>query len=233
MKNLDRKSLMKKLALVGVLSVFLLSVCFAYISVKKILQTSHNTIYTIVIDAGHGGIDGGVSGKTTGVKESDLNLEISKKLKSLFEKAGVKVVMTRTGYGGLYGAFSKGFKMRDMKARVKIINSANADAFVSVHLNYYQDLSRRGATVFFGNDEKSKNLANSIQTFFNTSSGQPRQLSALKGDYYLLNTANCPAVICECGFLSNAEDEKLLLQESYQDEIANLIFQGVISFLAK
>ena len=99
-----------------------------------------------------------------------------------------------------------------MKARVKIINSSNADAFVSIHLNYYSDNSRRGAIVFYG-DEKGKLLAQNVQKFFNKLSSAKRELSPLKGDYYLLNTANCPSIICECGFLSNAEEEKLLLLE--------------------
>jgi N-acetylmuramoyl-L-alanine amidase len=148
-----------------------------------------------------------------------------------FENAGIKVVMTRMGYGGLYGTTAKGFKLRDLKARQKIINSANADAFISVHLNFYSDKSCRGAMVFFGEDGQSKELAHTLQNFLNRLSGQKRQLEALKGDYYLLNTANCPAVICECGFLSNSEEEKLLVTESYQQEIAQNIFQGVISYL--
>ncbi|MBE5742043.1 MAG: N-acetylmuramoyl-L-alanine amidase [Clostridiales bacterium] len=232
MKFFNSQKSGEKLVIACFSAVFFLTAILTYLSIADLKQTSHSNVYTVVIDAGHGGIDGGVTGKTTGVKESDLNLEIAKKLKNMFSSAGIKAVMTRTGYGGLYGTTAKGFKMRDMKARVKIINSANAQAFVSIHLNYYSDGSRRGATVFFGEDEQGRILAEKVQDFFNRSPCQPRKFSALKGDYYLLNEANCPAIICECGFLSNAEDEKLLIKQEYQEKIANMIFQGVISYLS-
>ena len=199
---------------------------------KSALANYHSNKITVVIDAGHGGIDGGVLGKISKTKESDLNLIIAKKLKSQFENAGFSVVMTRSSFGGLYGATSKGFKLRDMKKRIKIINSSSASAMISVHLNYYSDPARRGATVFFNqNSAESRRLAEYIQKYFNSSSASTRDLSPLKGDYYLLNESFCPAVICECGFLSNAEEEKLLLTDEYQTEIANLIFLGASAFL--
>lgn len=214
-------------ALVGVCVLVILSSAWA-VKVAT-ANVTHSDSFTVVIDAGHGGIDGGVSGKISGVKESDLNLDIAKKLKQEFEKSGIKVVMTRNSYGGLYGTTAKGFKMRDMKKRIKIINSANADLMISVHLNYYSLSSRRGATVFFcEGKEEGERLANTIQKHFNRSSGQEREFSALKGDYYLLNESTCPAVICECGFLSNEQDEKLLLTDKYREEIAKLIFSGAV-----
>ena len=217
-------------ALVGVCVLVILSSAWA-VKVAT-ANVTHSSNFTVVIDAGHGGIDGGVSGKISGVKESDLNLDIAKKLKQEFEKSGIKVVMTRNSYGGLYGTTAKGFKMRDMKKRIKIINSANADLMISVHLNYYSLSSRRGATVFFcEGKEEGESLANTIQKHFNRSSGQEREFSALKGDYYLLNESTCPAVICECGFLSNEQDEKLLLTDKYREEIAKLIFSGAVEYL--
>ena len=217
-------------ALVGVCVLVILSSAWA-VNVAT-ANVTHSDSFTVVIDAGHGGIDGGVSGKVSGVKESDLNLDIAKKLKQEFEKSGINVVMTRNSYGGLYGTTAKGFKMRDMKKRIKIINSANADLMISVHLNYYSSSSRRGATVFFcEGKEEGERLAKSIQKHFNCLSGQEREFSALKGDYYLLNESTCPAVICECGFLSNEQDEKLLLTDKYREEIAKLIFSGAVEYL--
>ncbi len=205
---------------------------WATLNVADANAKTHYESFVVVIDAGHGGIDAGVLGKTSKVKESDLNLDIAKKLKTQFEKAGIKVVMTRTSYGGLYGTTAKGFKKRDMQNRIKIINDANADVMISLHLNFFSSSKTRGATAFFNADDKnSKTLAESIQRFFNLSSGQTRDLSALKGDYFLLNQANCPAVICECGFLSNEEEEKLLLTETYRQEISQLIFKGATAFL--
>ena len=193
----------------------------------------HSRVYTVVVDAGHGGIDGGATGKQTKVQESDLNLEIAKKLKDKLKESGINVVMTRNSFAGLYGTTAKGFKKRDLEKRVKIINSANADAMVSIHLNCYSSPSRRGATTFFRADkQESEKLATSIQKSFNKLSAQPKDYSALKGDYYLLNESNCPSVICECGFLSSPEDEKLLITEEYQNEIAEKIFYGIIEYLS-
>ncbi|MBQ7373591.1 MAG: N-acetylmuramoyl-L-alanine amidase [Clostridia bacterium] len=200
--------------------------------VEKANSKVHFYPFTVVIDAGHGGIDGGVSGKNSKVKESDLNLDIAKKLKKEFEKTGVKVVMTRSSFGGLYGTTAKGFKKRDLQKRIEIINGANADLMISLHLNYFSSQQCRGATTFYKDgDEKSKRLAQAVQTQLNSSSGQTRNLSALKGDYFILNQANCPAVICECGFLSNDEEEKLLLLDEYRQELAILIFKGATAYL--
>jgi len=198
------------------------------------VKTSATDNLTVVIDAGHGGIDGGVVGANTGVKESELNLEIAKTLKSLFESAGIKAVMTRNTSAGLYGTMSKGFKLRDLKERVNIAETSGAQIFISIHMNKYSDSSRRGAQVFFKiGDDKSKNLAESIQSCFNDMENAPRSSNALGGDYYVLNNVDCAAVICECGFLSNPEDERLLLDKHYQGALCQAILYGTIDHLVK
>lgn len=189
-------------------------------------------VMTVVIDAGHGGIDGGVTGSQTGVKESDLNLLISKELAECFKSGGFKVVMTRTSAAGLYGVATRGFKMRDMEKRKSVINGANADLMISVHLNKFSSPSRRGAQAFYKiGDENSKALADSIQAEFN-SAGE-REYSALEGDYYVLNESLCTSVLCECGFLSNPEDEKLLLTDEHRKKVAYRIYKGAIAYLLK
>lgn len=186
---------------------------------------------TVVIDAGHGGIDGGVVGSLN-IKEADINLEVSKKLKALFEGAGIAVVMTRSTPQGLYGAMSKGFKLRDLAERVRIANSANANMFISVHMNKFSDSSRRGAQVFYKiDDSESKNLAYVLQGSFNQMEEATRSCQILPGDYYVLNGAKIPAVICECGFISNKEEEALLVSGEYQDKLAYAIFSGSINYL--
>ena len=188
---------------------------------------------TVVIDAGHGGVDGGVTGVTSGVKEADLNLEMAKELETLFKSAGVNVVLTRTTSAGLYGAFSSGFKLRDLESRVKIAKDSGADVFISVHMNKYSDGTRRGAQVFYKIDhDGSKALADEIQKSLNAMDGAARECDILAGDYYILNKSECPAVICECGFLSSAEDEKLLLDEEYRKRLAYSIFSGTIDYLS-
>lgn len=221
-----RRNIMKIIAAAGL--TVLLSTYVAVVCVRTRAAASPSEKFTVVIDAGHGGIDGGVSGITTGVKESELNLDIARKLKEKFDKSGAKTVMTRKTEAGLYGIYSKGFKRRDMLKRKQITLNAKADAFVSIHLNYYSSPSRRGAQVFYKIDEeKSKSLADIVQSELNGGKESERDYTALAGDYYVLNEADCAAILCECGFLSNAEDEKLLLTDEYRAEIAEKIFNGI------
>ena len=104
--------------------------------------------FTVVIDAGHGGIDGGVVG-VDGVKESALNLAYSKTLGEIFERAGFNVVYTRKNEGGLYGLATNGFKLRDMKERKRIIEEAQPDLMISVHMNKFSASYRSGPQVFY------------------------------------------------------------------------------------
>ena len=186
----------------------------------------------IVLDAGHGGVDPGVIGRTTGEKESDVNLKIVQKLQKLFSDAGFCVVLTRKNAGGLYGLPTKGYKRRDMEERRRIIREAEPDFVLSVHQNTFPaDTSRRGGQVFFREGSAAgEALAVSIQARLNALGG--RSVSALKGNFFLLGCADCPSALVECGFLSNAEEERLLLTDEYQGKIARAVFEGVLSFLS-
>jgi N-acetylmuramoyl-L-alanine amidase len=149
---------------------------------RKIENTYSPLLPVVVIDAGHGGIDAGVRGISTGAKESDVNLEIAQFLRGFFVSAGFRCVMTRTTTGGLYGVFSKGFKMRDMQKRKEIILSANASLVVSVHQNFCPLPSRRGAQVFYnGEREGGKALADCIQGSLNDMDECVKKTSALAG----------------------------------------------------
>lgn len=188
---------------------------------------------TVVIDAGHGGIDSGVSGVNTGVKESDINLAIARELKGYFTEAGFKVVMTRSSNGGLYGAPTNGFKMRDMKKRKQIIEDSRADMVISIHQNSCSVPSRRGGQVFFDkNSECGKRLADVIQNSLNGMEECVKKSDALVGDYYMLKCTENPSVIVECGFLTNGEDERLLSSPEYRKKIAYAVFKGAVSYWA-
>ena len=189
----------------------------------------------IVLDAGHGGIDGGVSGVNTNVKESDLNLKIVKALKRQLENAGMQAVLTRENEDGLYGNAAYGsLKRKDMERRRDIINEAKPDLVVSIHLNKFSSSSRRGAQVFYKKgSEKGKMLADCIQNSFNSMEEATRSYSALTGDYYILNCTEYPSVIAECGFLSNPEDEKLLLTEEYREKVAYAVFKGIVNYFSE
>lgn len=185
----------------------------------------------VVIDAGHGGVDAGVLGVDTKVKESDINLAIAKQLKGYFAEAGFKVVMTRTSNGGLYGLPTNGFKMRDMKKRKEIIEESAADMVISVHQNSCPLKSRRGGQTFYNAESQTgKALAECIQSSLNSMEECVRKSSPLAGDYYMLRCTENPSVIVECGFLTNGEDEKLLSSSSYQKSVAYAIFKGAVSF---
>ena len=211
----------------------ILSIFLSIITLLVPVASAHKSVnFCIVIDAGHGGIDKGASGLTTGVFESDLNLDIAKKLQTKFEEIGFTVIMTRNGDYGLYGDTSKGFKKRDLEKRVEIINKNDPSTFISIHLNKYTSSTRRGAQVFYKDESyDSDRLAKCVQNEFNSSPDCVKKYSALKGDYYLLNMAKCTSIIVECGFLSNEQDEKLLNSEEYRLKIAKTIFNGTIKYL--
>ena len=198
---------------------------------KGIAEASVSYAPVIVLDAGHGGIDAGVRGKKSGIKESDINLAITYELKSCFESAGFCVVLTRKSQAGLYGLPTKGFKLRDMQKRRDIIQECGADMVISVHQNFYSDTSRRGAQVFFNKESQSgKQLAVCIQQSLNSMEGAAEKNSPLIGDYYMLECTDSPSVIVECGFLSNESDEALLSDEEYRTQIAYAIFAGAVSY---
>lgn len=214
------------------LTVFTFIICFSALS-RSAYSENDNEMITVVLDAGHGGIDGGVFGRTTGVAERELNLEVTKKLEKLLIAGGFNVVLTRSTDAGLYGVATKARKKKDMQKRKEIIENSKPDLVVSIHMNYYPVSSRRGGQVFYNKEsENGKRLAECIQKGFNEISEYPKDYSILTGDYYILSCTEYPSVICECGFLSNAEDEKLLISEEFQEKISYSIFQGIVNYLS-
>ena len=187
---------------------------------------------TIVIDAGHGGIDGGVEGANTGIKESEINLAIAKSLRHFLVRNGYDVVMTRETPDGLYAAADKNKKLADMQARRDVIRAAKPDLVISVHQNFYPRGEISGAQVFYcGDSEQSKAAAETMQTALNRSLSCDR--TAKTGDYYILNCTEFPSVIVECGFLSNAADEKKLVTAVYQEKVAYSIYSSVCVILGE
>ena len=158
---------------------------------------------------------------------------LSRTLQARFEEAGFLVVQTRPTEAGLYGAATQGYKRRDMQRRAEIIRESAPAAVISVHQNFFSLSSRRGAQVFFreGN-ERSRTLACAIQTALNAMPECVRPADALRGDYYVLNCSDYASVIVECGFLSNAADEALLVTEAYRARLADTICAGTLAYLA-
>ncbi|MBO7736233.1 MAG: N-acetylmuramoyl-L-alanine amidase [Clostridia bacterium] len=227
----------KKNTLNYILLTGAITVCFLFtlaVCLSALVQTTVDTQnLTVVLDAGHGGIDGGVTGAKTGVKESEINLILVKKIKTHLEQAGVNVILTRKTDAGLYGLAVKGFKKRDMQKRKEIIESAAPALMLSIHQNAFPRSSRRGAQLFYRKDSASGALlASKIQEELNAMPECVKKSTPLAGDYYMLNCTNYTSVICECGFLSNPEDEALLLSAEYQEKISYSIYKGVISYLS-
>ena len=222
----------KKSAIAKCLIVVLcLSVLFGiYFSNRTQVSAKPSQNFCVVLDAGHGGIDGGSQGKTTGVYERDINLAISKKIESFLKTMDIDVVQTRTTEEGLYGVFASGFKKRDMKARKDIIEKTNPDLVVSIHLNSFTSPTSKGVQVYYKpNSEISQKLAANMQQLFAKSLDGARK-ECFEGDFYILNCTNTPGVLVECGFLSNPEEEQLLITDEYQQKVAYQIFCGIVSF---
>lgn len=199
---------------------------------QKMTESTPRIGVTVVLDAGHGGVDPGSIGKRTKITESELNLTIVNKLEQLFISSGIDVVKTRQDGNGLYGIYSKDYKIKDMKARKEIISSSNATLAISVHMNSFVQEKYRGAQVFYDTgNEFSENLAFAIQTCFASDLPESNKGIAI-GDYYILKCDNSlPSVLCECGYLSNPEDEALLVTDNYQDRLAYSIYKGTIAYL--
>ena len=228
---LSKKNIITTSVFLAIVICFLMSFSAIAKGNRKHVDASYNK--TIVLDAGHGGIDAGVSGKITGVKESELNLAVCRKTERLLSEAGYTVVLTRKTDAGLYGIALGSLKKRDMKKRKEIIESVKPDVVVSVHMNQYSMSSRRGAQVFFNEQsENGKSLANCVQKSFNLMPEATRTCEALRGDYYILNCTPYTSIICECGFLSNPEEERLLISDEYQQKIAYAIFKGIVDYLS-
>lgn len=209
----------------AVLAALLLGMCFGCAAVGAADAGG----FTVVLDAGHGGVDPGVA--AGGVRESDINLLLVKELRQLFADAGFRVVLTRKNAGGLYGLPTPGFKRRDMAERRRIIQEAAPDLVISVHQNSFPaQPSRSGAQVYYKKgDAAASRLAACIAAPLSRACGG--RCAALVGDYYILNCSAFPSVIVECGFLSNAAERKKLCSAAYRRTLARAIFGGALAFL--
>lgn len=186
--------------------------------------------YSIVIDAGHGGRDGGAVGVNTGVTESELNLMYAKELEKLCEEFGIGVTMTRSDMNGLYDESAPNKKKSEMERRKNIINSSGADLMVSLHMNSFPLPSGKGAQVFYASgSEQGFDLAKSVQTSICQNFDSARNYVSV-GDYFVLNYSEMPAVLVECGFLSNPEEENLLQTEEYCEKFCYSILAGILGY---
>ena len=185
----------------------------------------------IVIDPGHGGHDPGKVG-SQGVYEDEVNLKIAMKLKNYLEQSGATVTMTRMDDEYLEGPNGNTHKRKDMSYRKQVMNISEADVVVSIHQNAFTQPQVRGAQVFFYKDsEDAKSLAKHVQEAIRefADSNNTRQIKSSQ-DYYILKVSEMPGVIIECGFLTNPEEEQLLISDAYQDKMAWAIYRGIVNY---
>lgn len=190
---------------------------------------------TIIIDAGHGGLDGGTVG-IDGTLEKSINLQIAYKLKSLLELYGYNVIMTRSEDDSIHDKNlmnTRQIKVSDIHNRENIIKK-NPDAlFISIHQNHFQDSTVNGAQVFYSkNNPLSIPLAENIQSSLkqNVQAENHRKIKKSGTEIYLLYHSTIPSVMVECGFMSNYNDLMNLKNEVYQRKLSACIADGIIKY---
>lgn len=183
----------------------------------------------IIVDPGHGGFDPGKPG-ITGLDEKDLNLKIALLLRNYLENAGAIVVMTRTTDDDVDGMDGVKHKSKDMVQRKKL--SEGGDILVSIHQNSFTQSSVHGAQTFYNSQsEEGKALAISIQkSIKETADIDNRREAKSNTNYYVLKATQLPAVIIECGFLTNPEEERKLNSDAYQNQMALGIYLGILRY---
>lgn len=178
----------------------------------------------LIIDAGHGGEDGGAV-SLSGVKESDINLAIALKLDEILGLYGVSTTLLRTDDSSLHSEDAETIhekKVADLNYRVETIESTINAVVISIHQNTYSSPQYSGAQVFYSNHERSLPLAELAQEALIQwlNPDNTRVATAIPDSIYLMNHISCPAILVECGFLSNPEEEALLITSDYQTQVA-------------
>ena len=218
-----------------VITVIVGAFCLAMPATKSVNAGVGLTPHTIVLDAGHGGEDGGTSSKD-GTMEKDINLAVALRLRELLVSAGFEVKMIRETDVAVNDpnlATVKQRKASDIKNRLKFIENTPDCTFVSIHQNHFSESQYNGTQVFYSpNASGSQQLAAQIQTCV-VQQLQPenkREIKPATQSIYLLWHSKVPAVLVECGFLSNPKEAQLLKTTEYQDKMALAIFDGIVAY---
>lgn len=202
-------------------------------SIAPVKEPNHKII---LVDPGHGGMDGGAVSKRDTL-EKHINLSISLKLRDKLEEYGYKVLMTREEDKGLYSTHSSPrlMKLEDLNRRCRMKKESNCDIFISIHQNYFTENKYHGAQVWYAKSESSKLLAQLIQRNLieDLNKDNKREEKPAGNDYRILRCyLDIPSVIVECGFLTNPREEMQLRDEAYQQLIADSIAESVNAFFA-
>lgn len=228
-----------------VLPVFVcVCIIFTFLSVSFCKDSTVNTATdtkpsnspVIIIDAGHGGEDGGTVGKN-GILEKELNLKIAENINTLAVSLGYNTVMTRSEDILLYDRnvdYHGRKKALDLLARVKIAEKYDDAIFISIHMNAFPEEKYSGLQVYYSkNNEKSKELAETVQTAVRDSlqRSNTRKTKAADSSIFILDRVSHPAILIECGFLSNDAECRLLSSEEYQKKLSLTIFSALSKYI--
>ncbi len=223
-----------------IVSLLFLIVAFLFFAIGRfadsksfdIAVSSPTPVVTVVLDPGHGGIDGGA--EVNGIFEKNINLNLSKRIQEFLSLYNVDCVMTRSDDVLLFNEGDTSKKRSDLLNRVKITNTYESPVFVSIHMNKFPVSKYCGLQVFYStNNEASLKLAELIQksTVTNLQPDNKRQIKPSTSSIYVLDRLECPAVLVECGFMSNDEELNKLTNDEYQQKLAFIICESILNFI--
>ncbi len=218
------------------LSAVLIHTCFSTanpINLPVFSSARVDLVSTVIIDPGHGGEDGGAVSSDGTVCESNLNLSVAQRVNDLLRFFGQPTLMTRTEDISIHteGNTIKARKASDIQNRTALVNRTEAAVLLSIHQNSLPSSPiTHGAQAFWNRENGAENLALQIQNSLNTAinSDRPKQPRLIPESIYLMNHVQAPAVLVECGFLSNREDTLQLQESSYQTKLAAAITSGYL-----
>ncbi|MBQ4120955.1 MAG: N-acetylmuramoyl-L-alanine amidase [Clostridia bacterium] len=187
----------------------------------------------ILLDPGHGGMDGGAVG-IGGICEKDLNLDLAKKLAEKLTQEGITVILTRDTDTLLTYEGASSAKNGDLRARLKMAEESEDCLFISLHMNKFSDSSVKGITLYHSpNNPEGLKLAEAIMAKVkeNLQPENKRPIKAADSSLYILHRITRPAVLVECGFLSNAYEAALLADDGYRDRLAELLKDAIVGYI--
>ncbi|MBS6366627.1 MAG: N-acetylmuramoyl-L-alanine amidase [Clostridiales bacterium] len=206
-----------------------------FIVQQAVPVTADSAPVQIILDAGHGGEDGGAS-TASGVPESQINLEVALRMEDLFALVGQPVQMVRREDVSIYSAGAQTLsqkKVSDLKNRVEMINDTQNALLISIHQNTYTDSKYHGAQVFYAATADSEALGTHLQAQLAAflDPANLRKAKEASKSIYLMQNIQCTGVLVECGFLSNPQEAAKLQEESYQKQLSAVLVGGVAAYL--
>lgn len=219
-------------------TIFVISTIVFTLNTLMFVPATSNEIVNknriIVLDAGHGGADGGAVSKS-GILEKELNLKITFKVKELLEDNDIQVILTRNEDVMLYDNENDKIakrKVQDVNNRIEMTNNSNADMLVSIHMNSFPQNYCKGWQIFYKEDNQ---IAKDISIYIQDSikeivQNENDRVAQSINNVKLINKSKIPAIIVECGFLSNEDEAKLLTEEEYQNKLAKGICKGIMKW---